>query len=113
MRLNRGAVRGRLRRTGILAVSTVAVALAVGTFMGPAGADTTVPAIDVATASAPVTALAATATNVTVQCPAGESLIDGGMGADNADPADPTPYWIVSTRHPEALAAAIAGNPVD
>jgi len=23
------------------------------------------------------------------------------------DPADPTPYWIVSTRHPEALAAAV------
>ena len=25
------------------------------------------------------------------------------------DPADPTPYWLVSTRHPESLAAAIAG----
>ncbi len=24
------------------------------------------------------------------------------------DPADPTPYWVVSTRHPEALAAALA-----
>ncbi|WP_051110700.1 DUF3093 domain-containing protein [Longispora albida] len=24
------------------------------------------------------------------------------------DPADPTPYWIISTRRPEALAAAIA-----
>jgi hypothetical protein len=23
------------------------------------------------------------------------------------DPADPTPYWFVSTRHPEALAAAL------
>lgn len=23
------------------------------------------------------------------------------------DPADPTPYWLVSTRHPEAMAAAI------
>ena len=23
------------------------------------------------------------------------------------DPADPTPYWLVSTRHPEALAAAL------
>jgi hypothetical protein len=24
------------------------------------------------------------------------------------DPADPTPYWLVSTRHPERLAAALA-----
>ncbi|MFN8195112.1 MAG: DUF3093 domain-containing protein [Nocardioidaceae bacterium] len=27
---------------------------------------------------------------------------------DLTDPADPTPYWLVSTRHPEALAAALA-----
>jgi hypothetical protein len=26
---------------------------------------------------------------------------------DVADPADPTPYWLVSTRHPTQLAAAI------
>lgn len=26
-----------------------------------------------------------------------------------ADPADPTPYWLVSTRHPDRLAAALAG----
>ncbi len=26
-----------------------------------------------------------------------------------ADPADPTPYWLVSSRHPEALADALAG----
>jgi hypothetical protein len=25
------------------------------------------------------------------------------------DPADPTPYWLVCTRHPEALAAALNG----
>lgn len=25
------------------------------------------------------------------------------------DPADPAPYWLVSTRHPEALAGAVAG----
>ncbi|WP_134738927.1 DUF3093 domain-containing protein [Nocardioides sp. 503] len=25
-----------------------------------------------------------------------------------ADPADPTPYWLVSTRHPERLAEALA-----
>ena len=26
------------------------------------------------------------------------------------DPLDPTPYWIVSTRHPDALAAALTGS---
>jgi hypothetical protein len=26
------------------------------------------------------------------------------------DPADPTPYWLVGTRHPEALAAALNGG---
>lgn len=26
------------------------------------------------------------------------------------DPADPTPYWLVSSRHPRDLAAAIAGD---
>lgn len=26
-----------------------------------------------------------------------------------ADPADPTPYWLVSTRHPRKLAAVLAG----
>jgi hypothetical protein len=28
---------------------------------------------------------------------------------DLADPADPTPYWLVSSRHPDALAAAVHG----
>lgn len=30
---------------------------------------------------------------------------------DLDDPADPTPYWLLSTRHPQALAAALAGTP--
>lgn len=29
---------------------------------------------------------------------------------DLADPADPHPYWLVSTRHPEELAAALANR---
>lgn len=29
------------------------------------------------------------------------------------DPADPTPYWLISTRHPAALAAAIAQGRTD
>lgn len=28
-----------------------------------------------------------------------------------SDPADPTPYWLVSTRHPEELAAALNARP--
>jgi hypothetical protein len=30
------------------------------------------------------------------------------------DPADPTPYWLLSTRHPRRLASALAGTrPID
>ena len=35
---------------------------------------------------------------------AGHRVLDFGMG----DPRDPTPYWLVSSRHPLALAAALA-----
>jgi DUF3093 family protein len=27
------------------------------------------------------------------------------------DPADPTPYWLISSRHPSTLAAAVASTP--
>jgi hypothetical protein len=30
-----------------------------------------------------------------------------------ADPADPTPYWLISTRHPSTLAAALSGRSVE
>lgn len=33
--------------------------------------------------------------------------IPGGVRVDLADPEDPTPYWFVSSRHPERLAEAI------
>jgi hypothetical protein len=33
--------------------------------------------------------------------------IAGGVRIDLDDPADPTPYWYVSSRHPEQLAAAL------
>jgi hypothetical protein len=33
--------------------------------------------------------------------------ISGGVRIDLDDPTDPTPYWFVSSRHPERLAAAI------
>jgi hypothetical protein len=32
---------------------------------------------------------------------------DGLVRVPLLDPADPAPYWVVSTRHPEALAAAL------
>lgn len=31
-----------------------------------------------------------------------------GVRVDVADPADPTPYWLLSTRHPDRLAEALA-----
>ena len=43
--------------------------------------------------------------------PAGYHLIrgwvPGGVRAEVRDPADPTPYWFVASRHPAALAAAV------
>jgi hypothetical protein len=33
--------------------------------------------------------------------------IGGGVRVDLADPADPTPYWYVSSRHPRRLVAAL------
>jgi hypothetical protein len=39
--------------------------------------------------------------------------VPGGVRVDLDDPADPTPYWFISTRRPDALAAALhqAGVP--
>ncbi|MDM7831376.1 DUF3093 domain-containing protein [Cellulomonas edaphi] len=38
--------------------------------------------------------------------------IHSGVRVELVDPADPTPYWIVSSRRPEQLAAALtAGSP--
>jgi hypothetical protein len=46
--------------------------------------------------------------------PAAYHLIRGwipaGVRARVVDPADPTPYWFVASRHPGALAAAIEGS---
>jgi hypothetical protein len=33
--------------------------------------------------------------------------IDAGLRVEVADPSDPTPYWLVSSRHPEAVATAL------
>jgi hypothetical protein len=37
--------------------------------------------------------------------------VDGGVRVAVTDPADPTPYWLVSCRRPEAVVAAL-GHPV-
>ena len=37
--------------------------------------------------------------------------IDGGVRVEVNDPSDPVPYWLVSCRRPEAVAAAL-GRPV-
>jgi hypothetical protein len=37
--------------------------------------------------------------------------VDGGVRVDVNDPRDPTPYWLISSRHPEAVVAAL-GRPV-
>jgi hypothetical protein len=37
--------------------------------------------------------------------------VPGGVRIDLDDPDDPTPYWFVSTRHPDALAAALRAGP--
>ncbi|MEH3033153.1 MAG: DUF3093 domain-containing protein [Aeromicrobium erythreum] len=37
--------------------------------------------------------------------------VDRGVVVEVRDPHDPTPYWLVSSRRPEALAAALAGTP--
>jgi hypothetical protein len=34
--------------------------------------------------------------------------ISGAVRIDVTDDADPTPYWLISTRHPERLAAALS-----
>jgi hypothetical protein len=33
--------------------------------------------------------------------------VDGGIRVDVKDPSDPVPYWLVSCRRPEAVAAAL------
>ena len=33
--------------------------------------------------------------------------VDGGVRVEVADPSDPAPYWLVSCRRPEAVAAAL------
>jgi hypothetical protein len=38
--------------------------------------------------------------------------VRGGVRVDVADPDDPTPYWLVSSRHPDKLAEALRAEVV-
>jgi hypothetical protein len=40
------------------------------------------------------------------------SYITGAVRVQITDPADPAPYWVIATRHPDRLAAALSGPSV-
>jgi hypothetical protein len=40
------------------------------------------------------------------------SYLPGAVRVELTDPHDPTPYWLVATKHPEQLAAALSQNSV-
>ena len=40
------------------------------------------------------------------------SYLPGAVRVQITDPGDPAPYWVVATRHPDRLAAALSGHSV-
>jgi hypothetical protein len=40
------------------------------------------------------------------------SYISGAVRVQITDPGDPAPYWVIATRHPDRLAAALSGHSV-
>jgi hypothetical protein len=40
------------------------------------------------------------------------SYVPGAVRVQITDPGDPTPYWLIATRHPDRLAAALSGHSV-
>jgi hypothetical protein len=40
------------------------------------------------------------------------SYLPGAVRVEITDPGDPAPYWVIATRHPDRLAAAISGHSV-
>ncbi|MFD7157232.1 DUF3093 domain-containing protein [Kribbella sp. NPDC059898] len=40
------------------------------------------------------------------------SYIPGAVRVRITDPGDPAPYWLIATRHPDRLAAALSGHSV-
>ncbi|MEU4193906.1 DUF3093 domain-containing protein [Kribbella sp. NPDC026611] len=40
------------------------------------------------------------------------SYVKGAVRVEITDPGDPAPYWVVATRHPDRLAAALSGHSV-
>lgn len=70
--------------------AALALAAVVFTTGMPARAQTPVPRVLVAAASAPIPALADSATSVIATCGSGTPLVGGGILAGRTDPADPT-----------------------
>lgn len=40
------------------------------------------------------------------------SYVPGAVRVQITDPGDPAPYWLIATRHPDRLAAALSGHSV-
>ncbi|MGW7679654.1 DUF3093 domain-containing protein [Kribbella sp. NPDC054772] len=40
------------------------------------------------------------------------SYVRGAVRVQITDPGDPSPYWVIATRHPDRLAAALSGHSV-
>jgi hypothetical protein len=40
------------------------------------------------------------------------SYLPGAVRVQITDPGDPAPYWLIATRHPDRLAAALSGHSV-
>jgi hypothetical protein len=40
------------------------------------------------------------------------SYVPGAVRVQITDPGDPAPYWVIATRHPDRLAAALSGHSV-
>nr|WP_202892342.1 DUF3093 domain-containing protein [Kribbella shirazensis] len=40
------------------------------------------------------------------------SYLPGAVRVQITDPGDPAPYWVIATRHPDRLAAALSGHSV-
>jgi hypothetical protein len=40
------------------------------------------------------------------------SYVRGAVRVEITDPRDPAPYWVIATRHPDRLAAALTGHSV-
>ncbi len=108
-----GAAASALCAVGLLLYGRLAVrvdrsALRVGTATLPLSAVGSVLALSDAQAKA----LRGTAADATARLFL-RPYVARGVRVEVTDPDDPTPYWYVATRHPEALAAALSNARTD